>query len=108
MTEKEKKIYELKAQVIAAAGNPIRLAIIEYLGNEAKCVSELAELVDAERSNVSRHLAVLLKAGIVTQRKKGVKIIYSLQTPCLLKFVHCIEEVVKKRVSEENAIIQQM
>ena len=108
MTKKEKKIYELKAQVISAAGNPIRLAIIEYLKNNSKSVYELSEHVGAERSNVSRHLAVLLKAGIVTQHKEGVKMMYSLQTPCLLRFIHCIEEVVKKRISEESAIIQQM
>ena len=57
------RLYELQAEVIQAAGHPIRLAILEFLQDGERCVCDIAAAVGAGRSNVSRHLAVLLKAG---------------------------------------------
>ena len=68
MNAEEKRLYKLKAGVIAAAGHPIRLAIIDFLKGGEQCVCDIADHVDAKRSNVSRHLGVLLKTGIIDQR----------------------------------------
>ncbi len=87
LTTREWKLYQHKAEIIAAAGHPIRLAIIEFLAGGEQCVCDIAKHVAARRSNVSRHLAVLLKAGIVAQRKDGLRMIYSLRTPCMGKFL---------------------
>lgn len=67
--------------------HPLRLAILDYISNGEQCVCDIAEYVDSERSNVSRHLAVMLSAGIVQQRKDGLNVLYSLKTPCVLKFL---------------------
>jgi len=99
MDAKTRKLYELKARVVAAIGHPIRLAIVDFLKDGEQCVCKIAEHVAAKRSNVSRHLAVLLKAGIVEQRKEGLQMIYSLRTPCILNFMRCIEGVLCERGS---------
>ncbi len=108
MDAAKKRLYELKADVIAAAGHPIRLAIIDFVKDGERCVCDIADQVDAKRSNVSRHLAVLLKAGIVQQRKDGLKIMYSLKTPCVLSFMTCVEGVLQLRVDETAAVMQEM
>ncbi|MCD6304421.1 MAG: winged helix-turn-helix transcriptional regulator [Planctomycetes bacterium] len=108
MTPEEKKLYEMKAQVIAAAGHPIRLAIIDYLKDGEQCVCDIAEHVGAERSNVSRHLAVLLKAGMVSQRKEGLKMMYSLRTPCVLDFTACVVGVLRKQATEASAVLRNL
>lgn len=105
MDAETKKLYELKAEVIAAAGHPIRLAIIDLLRNGEQCVCDIAEHVDAERSNVSRHLAVLLKAGIVAHRKDGLRMMYSLKTPCVLAFAECVTGVLRERAREAAAVL---
>lgn len=97
MNAETKRLYKLKADVIAAAGNPLRLAIIDFLRNGEQCVCDIADHVDGQRSNVSRHLAVLLKAGVVDQRKDGLRMIYSLKTPCILNFMQCVEGVLRER-----------
>ena len=56
MKAEKKRLYRLKAKVIAAAGNPIRLAIIDFLRDGEQCVCDIADHVDGQRSNVSRHL----------------------------------------------------
>ena len=108
MDAAEKKLYEMKADVIAAAGHPIRLAIIDFLRDGERCVCDIADHVEAKRSNVSRHLAVLLKAGIVQHRKDGLKIMYSLKTPCVLSFITCVEGILRVRIDETAAVMRKM
>ena len=93
-----KRLYELKAEIIQAAGHPIRLAIIEFLVDGEQCVCDIVEHVGAQRSNVSRHLGVMLNAGVVESRKDGLKVIYSLKTPCIARFLGCVEEALKERM----------
>jgi len=105
MKAEEKRLYRLKAEVIAAAGNPIRLAIIDFLKEGEQCVCNIAEHVEAQRSNVSRHLGVLLKAGVVDQRKDGLKMIYSLRTPCILNFMKCVEGVLREQAKDAAVLL---
>jgi len=105
MNLEDTKLYELKARVLAAAGHTIRLAIIDFLKDGEQCVCDIAEHVGAQRSNVSRHLAVLLKAGIVSHRKEGLKMIYSLRTPCILEFMKCVTNVLREQASETAAVL---
>jgi len=100
------KLYKLKADVIAAAGHPIRLAVIDFLKDGEQCVCDIAEFVGAKRSNVSRHLGVLLKAGVVSQRKDGLKMMYALRTPCVLNFMKCVEGVLRENAKEAVRVLQ--
>ena len=101
-----KRLYELKAEVIAAAGHPIRLAIIDFLKDGEQCVCDIAGHVGAQRSNVSRHLAVLLQAGIVDHRRDGLRMIYSLRTPCILNFMKCVEGVIREQAKDAAALLK--
>src|SRR5512138_1304900 len=96
-----KTLYELKAEIIQAASHPIRLAIIDFLVDGEQCVCDIVDHVGAQRSNVSRHLSVMLNAGVVGYRKEGLKMIYSLKTPCIVKFLGCIEEALKERMKTQ-------
>jgi len=106
MNKKDRRLCEMKAEVFAAAGHPIRLAIIEFLRDGQKCVCEIAAYVGAERSNVSRHLGVMLQAGLVTHEKQGLKMMYSLKTPCILGFLECVTNVLRQRAEETQAVLE--
>ena len=106
MNAEQEKLYQLKAEVIAAAGHPIRLAIIEFLRDGEQCVCDIAAHVEAQRSNVSRHLAVLLKAGLVEYRKDGLKMMYSLKTPCILNFMKCVEGVLREQAKDAAVLLK--
>ncbi len=108
MDAKTKKLYELKSEIIQAAAHPIRLAIIEYLADGEQCVCDIVEHVNAQRSNVSRHLAVMHKAGVVESRKDGLKMIYSLKTPCIVKFLGCVEQVLKERMKSQATLLRKL
>jgi ArsR family transcriptional regulator len=100
-----KRMYKLMAQVIAAAGHEIRLAILDYLKDGEQCVCDIAEHVGANRSNVSRHLSVMLNAGLIGQRKDGLKMMYSLRTPCILNITDCVMGVLEGRARETREIL---
>lgn len=108
MNAATRRLYERKAEVIAAAGHPIRLAIIEFLKDGEQCVCDIAEHVASERSNVSRHLAVLLRSGIVEHRKAGLKMLYNLKTPCILDFMKCVTSVLRDQARENKAVLKNL
>ena len=108
MDATSKKLYEMKAEIIQAAGHPIRLALIDFLKDGEQCVCDIATHVGAQRSNVSRHLSVMLKAGIVDCRKEGLKVIYSLKTPCILNFLSCVTAMLRRRVQAHTAVLRRL
>ncbi len=105
MDEANKRLYAMKAEMIQAAGHPIRLAIIDFLRGGEQCVCDIAEHVGAKRSNVSRHLAVMLKAGVLDSRKDGLKVMYSLKTPCILGFLACVSDALRERLERDKAAL---
>ncbi len=103
MAHNENERLRLKAEVFKAMGHPLRLGVIELLQGGEKCVCEIVEEVGTEISNVSKHLSVLKKAGIVADRRDGLKIMYRLTMPCALDFSRCVENVVIKRLDEQRS-----
>jgi DNA-binding transcriptional ArsR family regulator len=62
---------ELLDTVFFALSDPIRRAILARLGEEALLVSQLAEPFDVSLQSVSRHIQVLVRAGLVQQERTG-------------------------------------
>ncbi len=101
----EKERLRLKAEVFKAMGHPLRLGIIEFLQQGEMCVCDIVTHVGTEISNVSKHLALLKKAGLVADRRDGLKMMYRLTMPCAIDFVQCVEGVVIKRLEEQRAVM---
>jgi len=79
-------LRRFKAGVFQALGHPTRIAIIELLRDEREVpVSRIYEKLDLEQANVSQHLAVLRSKQIVTGRKEGNQVFYSLRDAVLGK-----------------------
>ncbi len=95
--------YRAKAQVIKAMSHPSRLAMVEALADGELCVCELQALVGSDMSTVSKHLAVLRNAGIVSDRKEGLQVYYRLCCPCILDFLGCIDAVIRADAEHKMA-----
>ena len=94
MNADRKQLLEARADVFKALGHPSRLAIVDALAGGERCVCELNEAVDADLSTVSRHLAVLRNAGILSSEKRGNQVFYRLECPCIMSFYGCVESVI--------------
>ena len=82
-----------QAKIFKALGHPTRLLMVDALRDGEKCVCELQSLVGDDMSTISRHLAVLREAGIISSDK--------LSLCCLETFLGCTGELVEKRVRSQ-------
>ncbi len=71
MKKKSRKVYEARARVVRAMAHPTRLLLLDALGEGEMCVSDLTELVGADQSTVSKHLAILKDVGLIGGRRDG-------------------------------------
>ena len=105
MKRRARQHYEARARVAKALGHPSRLLMLDALAECEMCVCDLTELVGADQSTVSKHLAVLKQAGIVEDRKDGTMTFYSLKICCLQGFWECVESVLRDNLKEQRAAL---
>jgi ArsR family transcriptional regulator len=98
--------YEARARVAKALAHPSRLLLLDALKGRERCVCELTELVGADQSTVSKHLAILKNAGLVGTRKEGAMIFYRVTCPCLEGFFQCIESVLRENAKAQQAMLR--
>jgi ArsR family transcriptional regulator len=109
MTDSKKRLlFEKQARIVQAIAHPLRLEIIDFLKNGEQCVCDIAQRIGSERSNVSKHLSLMVNAGVLEHRKDGLKVIYKLKCPCILDFFACISGVLKQQVKDDKAILEAM
>lgn len=104
MQSQRNRALDEQAKIFKALGHPSRLLMVDALRDGEKCVCELRELVGVDISTVSRHLAVLREAGIVSSEKRGTSIYYRLGLSCLGNFLECtaraVEQAARERLHE--------
>ena len=92
----------IRSEILKALAHPVRVLIVHALTGNDRCVCELNALVDIDQSNISRHLAILKRAGIVSERRDGMRVFHHLATPCILKAFECAVEVVRTDMKRRN------
>ncbi|OQA03956.1 MAG: HTH-type transcriptional repressor SmtB [Planctomycetes bacterium ADurb.Bin401] len=102
----KKMVYEKQAEILKALANPVRVAIIDFLKDGEQCVCNIADIVDSERSNVSKHLSVLVSNGILEYRKVGQNMMYRLKAKCLLAFFDCLTTCLKQQANENVKLLK--
>ncbi|HLB24902.1 MAG TPA: metalloregulator ArsR/SmtB family transcription factor [Nitrospirota bacterium] len=84
------------AEFLKAAGHPARLEILSRLASGVLCVSDMGEVLGAAQPNISQHLAVLRRSGIVDYYVDGKQRCYFLKDARALEVVSLVK---KKRAS---------
>lgn len=81
-----------EVDIFKALADPTRLKILECIRNSEKCICEIIPLTGKSQPNVSQHLNVLRKAGLIQEHKDGTK---TLIKPSNKKIYDIINEVKK-------------
>lgn len=92
MTE-ERRRYSIHAAVFAALANPTRHELMHRLCDAPRTPSELADLLQVSRSNVSQHLAVLQREGLARRRRVNGRVRWEVVNPRLREACELIDEV---------------
>jgi ArsR family transcriptional regulator len=100
--KKEKSLYELQAELCKILASPKRIEIIAALKDGEKTVTELVEILETPKANVSQHLSVMRLKGILKSRRDGVNIYYSISNPKVVKACGLMNEVLTELLMERS------
>jgi ArsR family transcriptional regulator len=99
-------LFQKQAEIAKAIAHPLRIAIVSFLKDGEQCVCDIAEHIGAERSNVSRHLSIMVNSGLLEYRKEGLKVIYRLRFKCVIDFFSCVSNVLKQQAIESKKLLK--
>ena len=97
-----------RATVFKAMGHPSRVFILEKLQKSPHCVCELAELVGADISTVSRHLAVLRSVGVVTAERRGNEMLYQLTDEKISEVCDLVRTVLVEQTERQSVTLSDL
>ncbi|WP_082497566.1 helix-turn-helix transcriptional regulator [Pseudorhodoferax sp. Leaf267] len=74
------RVFELAAELFGVLSTPMRLRILSALCGGERSVWQLLEQVDTTQPNLSQHLNVLYRSGLLARRKEGTQVLYRVQS----------------------------
>lgn len=74
------RVFERAAELFGILSTPMRLRILSALCDQEKSVSELLAEINTTQPNLSQHLNLLYRAGVLAKRKEGTQVIYRVQS----------------------------
>ena len=99
-----KNKYAARVKIIKAMAHSTRLFIIEALSKNEYCVRELQKMIGDDFSTVSKHLAILRNAGLVSTDKRSNQVFYKINAKCATKIICCADNVIKSKLKTEAKI----
>ncbi len=81
---------DLVAMRFRSLGEPMRLKILRLLERSELSVGELVRQLQSSQANVSKHLKVLVSAGVLCRRVQGTSAFYSISDPLIIKICDTI------------------
>jgi DNA-binding transcriptional ArsR family regulator len=96
---------DLVAGRFRVLAEPMRIKLLDRLRDGEATVNELQEAVGASQQNVSKHLGVLLQAGMVARTKRGTSSVYSIADPSVFELCEQVCGGLRRQISELGAIL---
>lgn len=103
-----KEIFEMQAEICKTLANPKRLEIINALKDGELSVGDLVERLGITKANVSQHLAVLRQNRVVTTRRDGVNIYYSINNPKIIEACSLMKSVLLEQLEENERLARRI
>ena len=104
--ERKTSLYDAIGRVALALGNAGRLQILEFVAQRERSVDELSGMTGLSVANTSKHLQALRQAGLVTARKEGLRVYYSLAGDDVVGLLSALREVSEHRMAEVEKVIK--
>ncbi len=81
-----------KIEILKTVAHPVRIALLEELSKGVKCVSDLEEFLEISQPNISQHLGLLRRAGIIDYFIDGRLRCYFLKSPFVLDMLDLLKK----------------
>lgn len=103
-----KKIFELHAEVCKALGHPLRIEVIDLLQNKELCFTDILEITGGLKSNLSQHLSVMTKKGILKSKRVGQCVYFSLSSKKVAQACRLMREVLIDSLKKQKDLLEKM
>lgn len=104
--EHKARLYEAIGRVAMALGSAGRLQILEFVAQGERSVDSLAAMTRLSVANTSKHLQALRQAGLVSARKQGLRVYYSIAGNDVAALLSALREVSEHRVAEVERLLR--
>ena len=101
-------LRQFKAEIFQALAHPTRIAILDLLREGELTVGTFVERLNLEQANLSQHLAILRSKQMVTPRKAGNQVFYSVRDPLIWKVLDLMRRYFQKQVGESMALLEEL
>jgi len=89
------------AEYFSVLSEPMRLKILNLLRDGEKCVQDLVEATNTSQANVSKHLKVMMQAGILNRRSKGTLAYYSIEDDLIFELCNLVCDRLASRIEQQ-------
>ena len=96
-----KELYRLHAELCKVLSSPARLEILNMLRDGRKSVGELIRITGYGQANISQHLTVMKRNGVVNFEREGNNVYYSLADARIIRAFDIIREMLGERLKKE-------
>jgi DNA-binding transcriptional ArsR family regulator len=101
-------LRRFKAEAFRVLAHPTRIHIVECLRDGELSVSAILERIGVEPANLSQHLGVLRSKGLVTTRKEGNQVFYSLRDPLLIEVLDSMRRYFQAHLEDALAMLAEL
>ena len=98
-------LVELIAQRFRCLGEPMRIMLLDRLRDGEATVGELQEATGASQQNVSKHLGVLLSAGMVSRTKRGTASVYAIADEMVFELCEQVCGGLRRQVADLDGLL---
>lgn len=106
MADKD-RLLQMEADFLKAIAHPTRLRILELLQGGELCVCDITADLELEQSNVSQHLTVLKRQDLVSSRKDGLRVMYSVNYPEVYEVLRACRRVLRAQARAAAAMLEE-
>ena len=101
-------LRRFKADIFQALAHPTRIAILELLGDGELSAGVLIDKLGMEQANISQHLAVLRAKLLVTNRKSGNQVFYSVRDHTIIEVLKLMRTYFHAQLKEASGMLDEM
>jgi DNA-binding transcriptional ArsR family regulator len=102
------EMQRFKAEFFKALAHPLRIRILELLGEGDKNVNEIQTLVGSEGSAVSQQLTILRAKHIVSGKKEGNRVVYTLKDPMIIELLAVARQIFNNHLVDTITILDKL
>ena len=102
------KLSNFKAEFFKALAHPLRISILDELREGELTVNEISQKFEVEPANASQQLAVLRNKNIVTARKEGSNVYYSITDKTVFKLLDVAKEIFNNHLIGMRSLLEEI